>query len=225
VEEEMAHLTESWDWLTNENNFPSYCITFAKGQSTQDVLERYGAPADGMQFLSLTEAMQSEPRRKGAPAHILRVGEMAGWSFCFEMQSSRGAQHEVLEKISQGTEAISLSYAEGLHVLCYYSDGVLVEEFETPNEVRGTGPYMFSSAVRSYGTPSISAAALSAVSEYIGARLTESHLLGVLPTVFLFEEEFRTVQHHQGQVNSTARVTGSFGGLGRPLGTLQSPDQ
>ncbi|MDQ0809341.1 hypothetical protein QFZ63_001055 [Streptomyces sp. B3I7] len=204
----MTNPLDSWNWLTGEQ-FLSYCVMFVKSRPVDDVFRSYGVPLDRVHPLSLISAMQSEPKREGEYAHIPRGGEIADWSFCFELQSDRGAQRETLVRASRETEAILLSYAEGLHVLRFYRQSTLVEAFETTNEVRGAGPYQFSPVVRSYDTVHTAKAASCAVSDYMGAQLTESQILGVLPTVFLFKEEFQAAQRGEEEEEGNEEVVGT----------------
>ncbi|MET7575038.1 hypothetical protein ABZT04_42230 [Streptomyces sp. NPDC005492] len=214
----MENSDGNWGcWLSGEM-FPSYCISVVKGAEVVDIFQGYGVPLNRVRQLSLPEAVQSAPARRGEIPCIIRGGKIANWSFCFEMQSSRGAEEGVLNGLSRDTEAIVLTYAEGLTVMRRHYRGELLEEITQPDgDVKGAGPYLLYESVQASREHDVDAE-FEAVFGRIGARLSEAQIMGVLSTACIFRDELEEVAI--GEMRGEPGPLGRDNGLGPALGGL-----
>ncbi|MBY8884158.1 DUF6461 domain-containing protein [Streptomyces sp. PTM05] len=202
-----------WHWALTDD-YPAFCLTFARGLDPHALLRRYGAHSGDPRVLTEQESIAEPP----ADASLLRAGTVDGWAFCFETRGVQGWTAHVLTEVSRDTESFTVMRAGALHAVSHWQNGQKREAFEpgTPYSFDPNHSHLLWNAVRARleqprPVPSF-LAALDAVSEHIGGSLTESAIEGPLLTVVLPEP-----------ASVLPEATAGHEGLGRCLGTLAPP--
>ncbi|WP_413755115.1 DUF6461 domain-containing protein [Streptomyces sp. MMBL 11-3] len=138
----------AWHWASDQQ-FPSFCLIFARSKSAESVLEAYGANAQAATELTRKESLSAFPRRKVAA--LLRVGSLNGWTFCYEDRELFGITGDVRKSMSHGCETLSLyKGGDGTRTFERMKNCRSIEFFEPhrPSEAYGEGPYTISGLVQ-----------------------------------------------------------------------------
>ncbi|MGW0825545.1 DUF6461 domain-containing protein [Streptomyces sp. NPDC002845] len=193
--EEEVRVNESlcgpWAWVDHAD---SWCVTFTRGITPEEILVRYGAAPGHARLLDREQArdIADESRARKAEGTVLRAGSLGDWSFCFEEWGVDGTLTEVLSALSRGTETFSvLLGGDGMNVFAHWQDGKCGELFE-PGEpdAEPSPPHPWWDAVQARWETSGAdypglAPVIAAVAAYMGAALQDSMLDGSLLSVLM----------------------------------------
>ncbi|MDH6711093.1 hypothetical protein P3T27_007845 [Kitasatospora sp. MAA19] len=176
-----------WEWAQSDL-MPTFCLNLVRGLSVGEVVAAYGADAERARLLSAAEAGTLYPMAAGA---LLRVGQLGGWTFCFEDREAEGAKPGVLARLCEHSEVVRLFYAVGMTVVERLGNGRQLECFEPGQHhpPQGSGPYELYDAVRAElpnpQASSMTGAALRAVARYAGIEILWETLTGPLQTAYM----------------------------------------
>ncbi|MCP9213386.1 DUF6461 domain-containing protein [Streptomyces sp. NEAU-Y11] len=212
---------DAWQWATDPRT-PTFCITFTRGATPQDVIAAYGA--DPTQATVLTPAQAIEAFPAGTAGTVLRVGALGRWSFCYENREPEGFKPAVLHRLSHATETIQVfKGGDGMNGIERLQAGHTTERFEPGMATaHGDGPHLlFDQAQRLTAaqpphTPALHTA-LRAVGQYIGADLHTATLNGPLLTAFVADG------HRSPRTPVSAPGQRPARSLGRNLGPVELP--
>jgi hypothetical protein len=119
-----------------------YCVTFAHGVASVELLTRMGGNPEEVAKLTLEQAAQRQAQLAWEQS-VARAGVHQGWGFAVEDIGGHGADKGVLSRVSLGTQALALlrtadatchfMYAEGGEIICSFDP-------YTPTVRRGTDP-------------------------------------------------------------------------------------
>ncbi|MFF5256863.1 DUF6461 domain-containing protein [Streptomyces leeuwenhoekii] len=121
--------TNPWAWA-NDPHAVMWCVTFTRGITPEDVLDRYGADARTAQLLTRQQAAHliNSSLLEGS---VLRAGALGDWSFCFEDYGVMGMMPGPLSVLSHGTETFSVMLGgDGMNSFAHWRDGQCTERFE-----------------------------------------------------------------------------------------------
>lgn len=109
------------------------CLTFVREVDPAAVIEAFGLDPTAARLLTSTEARQAATGA-GSPTTLawVRVGRVDDWTFAIEDGDLTGSSGGVARRLSQGREAVAISYVEGaaLGNVEYFVDGAAVTSFE-----------------------------------------------------------------------------------------------
>lgn len=191
----MAELSAgpSSDWV----RAGSWCVTFTRGITPDDVLARYGAlPADA-RIMPKPEAVElgAAAYRAGTPKSVLRVGSLSDWSFCYEEWGVLGGMPGPLARLSSGTETLTVdSNGVGLDTFGHWRDGRCTEVYEPEDPgtpLSSPHPLWDAFQERRHTAEEGESALMSAVrviGDRMGAVLDDVTLDAPLPTVLLGDD-------------------------------------
>ncbi|MFH0516909.1 DUF6461 domain-containing protein [Streptomyces sp. M41] len=122
-------------------DIPVYTLTFTKGLSPVELLNRMGADADTLALRDVADLDddfgdtlldEDEP--------VVTTGTDGAWTWAWEQGGGHGLDERILSAVSLGTEAVALHYNEKpMHWFKYAVDGDLVVGFHTLEPIAPTG--------------------------------------------------------------------------------------
>ncbi|MFB7618306.1 DUF6461 domain-containing protein [Kitasatospora sp. NPDC056181] len=210
-----------WEWAES-NLVPVFCLNLVRGLSVGEVVAAYGADPERMRVLSAAEAGRLYPMAAGGA--LLRVGQLGGWTFCFEDREAEGLKPGVLARLCEHSEVVHLFYAVGMTVVERLENGRQLECFEPGQHhpPRGSGPHDLYDAVRAgLHNPhesSTTGASLQALARYAGIEIPGETLTGPLRTAYLPDGQREPLAVPPSPPGNSAPLAD----LGRYLGTLDS---
>ncbi|HEX4089648.1 MAG TPA: DUF6461 domain-containing protein [Trebonia sp.] len=189
-----------WDWIAETNLELGGSLTFARGASTEGVIEAFGMNS-AKAFLALaSEAAELLPypdyQEMDPPEHPwIRVGTTGEWGFSLDESSGGfgGYEEDAAYALSVGAEAVLLTHVGPHNTFHYYVDDTEVTAFEPLRawDRWGTDPDRFLPSMRAaglrlgdddpIGNPVIDA--LEMLTLALGIRLDRDVALGPLLTV------------------------------------------
>lgn len=137
-------------WL--RESFDTYCVTFAKGLSVDELVRRMGGdPARILPSVSGDDA-RILARDEGP---VARLGIGNGWAFALEPASAEGTDRRTLQRVSAGTEAVMLLNS-GMppYWFVHARDGEIAADFEPgveADQIGGTDPSFLVPAMQAAG--------------------------------------------------------------------------
>lgn len=177
------------DW-EEIGRYGPFCLTFTRGVTPQNLLQRYGADPATARLVAFDEAV-----RVLGPSPdqcILAAGTLEEWVFGFETLGVEGIMPETLAVLSRGTQTVAVNNdANARHYLMHWVDGKPREQFELGvfSTLRAVGPHPFWEATEHHRTTHPDqknvVAALRAVGDHIGSHLTVRTLTAPLLTTVL----------------------------------------
>lgn len=124
----------------------SFCVTFVRGMTQDEVLAGFGATPGEAVGRTLAEAEAGEFSLDEQYGPFMRVGRCGEWLFAWEEISSEGTRPEVLRRISCGGEAVAIRHAlDAFAEFAYAAGGVVVTQLVTipPYTQQGSDPDRF----------------------------------------------------------------------------------
>ena len=192
-------VTSTWDWVEETALTLGGSISFARGASSERVMEAFGMNPANAFVATAAQAMKSLPYpdylETYPPDHPwIRVGTAGEWGFAIDESSAGvGYEEDAALALSAGTEAVLVTRAEALSYFHYYVDGTEITAFEPllawdrfGTEPDRFLPYMRQAGVRLNDNDAIKdpvIAVLEMVTLAFGIRLTRDVALGPLLTV------------------------------------------
>ncbi|WP_353961686.1 DUF6461 domain-containing protein [[Kitasatospora] papulosa] len=211
-----------------EFGIPSFCLTYTRDVSSDELMQRLGASSADAAPLTLAEADSLVDYE--SEGTLLRVGMLGNWAFCFETWGILGAGGYGLSRMSAGTETLSyLSGGNGVDLVQNWVNSEPVEIFEPMaiGSLRARDEHPLWDDAQRYRselgdpnlTPIAGISALKAIHDRVGVAITlELIRHQPLPSIWLPESPAMRLEvpHLLPQVVRQ----GPSRGPGRYLGTL-----
>lgn len=127
---------DGFRWLLERTHFPfGFWVTFGRDLSSEELLVRLGCVPEYTAVMDVMEAEELRDDLDGSSDEdviiaAVRSGYRNGWAFGLEHATLYAADHEVLSRVSLGTEAASLR-RDAAHLETWFGlwrDGRLVED-------------------------------------------------------------------------------------------------
>jgi Family of unknown function (DUF6461) len=132
----------------------SFCVTFVRGASQDEVLAGFGADPGEAEVRTLAEVITAESSWQVEYGPFVRVGRSGEWLFAWEEASHEGTRPEVLRRVSHGGEAVVVRHAlDAFAEFGYAAGGVVVSHLVTivPYRRSGSDPDRFLPLLRQAG--------------------------------------------------------------------------
>ncbi|MBV9384397.1 MAG: hypothetical protein JOY82_23790 [Streptosporangiaceae bacterium] len=132
----------------------SFCVTFIRGMTREEVLARFGADPGEASPRTLDEQMAAESSWHEGYGPFVRVGRCDGWLFAWEEASYEGVRPEVLRRVPDGGEAVVVRHAlDAFAEFGYAAAGAVVSHLVTipPYTRKGSDPDRFLPLLRDVG--------------------------------------------------------------------------
>lgn len=180
---------DPWAWLV-DGRYLGFTLTFTRGLELKDFLKCCGADPSAVRFLPF--AGIHDALRPSAEYSVLRAGTVADWTFGIENLGNRSGSPDILARLSEKTETVSVHCgANAFQLFMYWVDGRPREQFEPgiAATLRAAGPYPFWSAVERYRTdhPGMRKilAVFHAIEDHVGIQIAKETDDGPLASVLI----------------------------------------
>ncbi|MFE7527288.1 DUF6461 domain-containing protein [Kitasatospora sp. NPDC057542] len=211
-----------WEW-SESGVLSTFCLNLVRVLSVGEMFAAYGADPERARMLPGAEADALYPMAAGGA--LLRVGQLDGWTFCFEDREAEGLKPGVLARLCEHSEVVHLFHAAGMTVVERLENGRRLESFEPDRHQppKGSGPHELHNAVRAElrnpQASSTTVSALKAVARYAGTEVRWETLTGPLQTSYLPDAQRESLA----STPPTPGGSAPLADLGQYLGTLDVP--
>ncbi|ATO82831.1 hypothetical protein ACWT_3416 [Actinoplanes sp. SE50] len=144
-----ASFDDRWIW-SNRYSSLGLSLTFVEGGDEGGVLRAFGADPGEAEVLSLDECGEEF----GYELPVIRVGEVGGWRFAFELFGRSGSQEDVVVALSRGSRVVQvLRTGSAVSVFRYAVGGQMVCSLDPlmPQSRSGSDPDRLLDAMRTVG--------------------------------------------------------------------------
>lgn len=162
-----------------------YCLTFVRGVDETEALLRMGGLADTMRPRSLADVGEEMWSHDAGYPRIAQALSVGSWTVIIEPSGFEGADVQLLNAVSRGTEAVSVlrhDYAE--HNFAYSEEGTLVTELAGGSVFRrGSEPDRFLPQMWAVGLDPEGGYGASLVHRHVAALRLVDQITGFLPDI------------------------------------------
>ncbi|MFI6012661.1 DUF6461 domain-containing protein [Streptomyces sp. NPDC051243] len=137
----------SCDWV----GAGTWCVTFTRGITPDEVLTRYGAAPRHARVMPMREAdrLGADSYRAGTTKSVLRVGAVGDWSFYYERWGVLGTMPGPLSALSHDTEMFTVTVGGDRMNTEHWHEGRCTEVFEPSRpDTRRLSPHPWWDAVQ-----------------------------------------------------------------------------
>jgi len=142
-------LIDDFAWFTAwVHQHLGVCVTFARGVSQQQLVERLGLRSGSMAEQTFEDVCSDVTHPK------VRVGQFGAWAYAVEHLTTIGAAPATLRRLSERrSEALSLAYTQTASTFLYAANGVLLSGFDltAPHIRYGSEPHRFDTSIEQAG--------------------------------------------------------------------------
>ncbi|MGA5194115.1 DUF6461 domain-containing protein [Streptomyces exfoliatus] len=144
-------------WMFGKD-LPLVSLTFARGLTALQLLERMGADAASVAVRDQDEFHDEFGSRLfEMDAYVVSAGRWGDWAWAWEHASCRCVEDtRLISDVSKGTAAVVLHFSEGPATFWYAEDGQLLTAFSSEaspglEDLIGGAPSRFDSELRNHG--------------------------------------------------------------------------